>query len=731
MSGRTVPRFALAGVLVAAFAAPAAAQESLPEAPMPRAKANIEIELSFDDIRVKVLETRTGSFPIGPAVVPMPRERGDSTRIQLVAADELMCPPCPLPPITPNPLLGTWYRDTGVGVVAATFTHDELKLCLSQREGANTVTFTITAHYTLTKDGLVYGAVTGADVDAKLDGKAEAGMELAELSLVLQELADRPFSFRAKATSAGLMVSQLKFAADGSSAKDYLVLGGLYKSAKAGVVPAPAPLKTTVGTGFTAPALVDMPLPPPPPALPTMSEPIQRVGIDFNINPPQVLPPCQVVQPVRPIVYGLPAPTEKVQAECGLMKAVTAPTAPPGWAPAPHANVPAGAFGSLADTFGRMLLDTDKGQTGGITLPVCPQQPGGIPSVQPIGGYGSVTITAQPVTTIAPVKPGHVGTWVRMIGSKQCVVKVEADHLTITVSEAHEFDGQTVTGHLTFTADYHTTRDGLTAVGLLTSVDVKFDGDLPEDDTQAMLEKVGGLQKAMEEKPFAITFRRYGEALVIGNVRMPDAGDRMEAQPGTYIGGRYASVGDKPLPKLKVAKAPEPKPLPVPQYIPSATLPPSPYAGQGSELLPPQAIPHPATRPVDWAAPVPRQRVIQEMLPPAVAPTPTPPTMAMPEPVPPAVQAPYSISLGSGLRVVVPPLSQTPKTDRDTTRQLFNFYVGLQNQQYASDPNIQMQQFLYSREDYKFGMVGNEWRRFWFNDLPSHLTPERVHGGIY
>ena len=26
--------------------------------------------------------------------------------------------------------------------------------------------------------------------------------------------------------------------------------------------------------------------------------------------------------------------------------------------------------------------------------------------------------------------------------------------------------------------------------------------------------------------------------------------------------------------------------------------------------------------------------------------------------------------------------------------------------------------------------IGGFWRRFWFNDMPSHLTPERLHGGI-
>lgn len=48
--------------------------------------------------------------------------------------------------------------------------------------------------------------------------------------------------------------------------------------------------------------------------------------------------------------------------------------------------------------------------------------------------------------------------------------------------------------------------------------------------------------------------------------------------------------------------------------------------------------------------------------------------------------------------------------------------------QYASDPNIRTQQLLYQSEDLR--QMLPEWRRFWFNDQPSHLTPERIHGGI-
>ncbi len=48
--------------------------------------------------------------------------------------------------------------------------------------------------------------------------------------------------------------------------------------------------------------------------------------------------------------------------------------------------------------------------------------------------------------------------------------------------------------------------------------------------------------------------------------------------------------------------------------------------------------------------------------------------------------------------------------------------------QYSGDPNVRTEQLLVQSEDLR--QVSQEWRRFWFNDMPSHMTPERVHGGI-
>jgi hypothetical protein len=50
---------------------------------------------------------------------------------------------------------------------------------------------------------------------------------------------------------------------------------------------------------------------------------------------------------------------------------------------------------------------------------------------------------------------------------------------------------------------------------------------------------------------------------------------------------------------------------------------------------------------------------------------------------------------------------------------------------WSDDPNTRMEQLMYS----EFGPrhlrdIEDEWRKFWFTDQPSHMTPIRVHGGV-
>lgn len=47
---------------------------------------------------------------------------------------------------------------------------------------------------------------------------------------------------------------------------------------------------------------------------------------------------------------------------------------------------------------------------------------------------------------------------------------------------------------------------------------------------------------------------------------------------------------------------------------------------------------------------------------------------------------------------------------------------------YSSDPNRRMMELINNSEDLR--QIEYEWERIWFTDEPSHMTPERVHGGI-
>lgn len=47
---------------------------------------------------------------------------------------------------------------------------------------------------------------------------------------------------------------------------------------------------------------------------------------------------------------------------------------------------------------------------------------------------------------------------------------------------------------------------------------------------------------------------------------------------------------------------------------------------------------------------------------------------------------------------------------------------------WSPDPVIRGEQLIYVSENYR--QMQNTYRRFWFTDQPSHLTYERIHGGI-
>ncbi|VTT96727.1 unnamed protein product [Gemmataceae bacterium] len=258
--------------------------------------------------------------------------------------------------------------------------------------------------------------------------------------------------------------------------------------------------------------------------------------------------------------------------------------------PAKPANVPPDAFDTLSRTFGEMMNAPPAPAT-------CPTPP--TTFVWP----ASMSVPAQPASAPCPLpatcaKQCVTGTWTRELAGMMYVVKVAPDHITITASSSVELpDGSTHTEGVVITADYHLARDGTTIVGLITSVDAVIEGDLPPaiGDVPPPGDDLAELQKSLVDKPFAFSVRHYGDVMAVGNVRLPAVeGARTVAQALTVLGGRYTSIGDKPLPKPRAAKPPVlrdilPVPLtanPLPVYIPPQT-----GIVQASGTLLPQPLP--------------------------------------------------------------------------------------------------------------------------------------------
>jgi hypothetical protein len=47
---------------------------------------------------------------------------------------------------------------------------------------------------------------------------------------------------------------------------------------------------------------------------------------------------------------------------------------------------------------------------------------------------------------------------------------------------------------------------------------------------------------------------------------------------------------------------------------------------------------------------------------------------------------------------------------------------------YPSDPTQRIEALLSTSEDLR--QIKPEWERFWFVDQPSHMTYDRIHGGL-
>jgi hypothetical protein len=47
---------------------------------------------------------------------------------------------------------------------------------------------------------------------------------------------------------------------------------------------------------------------------------------------------------------------------------------------------------------------------------------------------------------------------------------------------------------------------------------------------------------------------------------------------------------------------------------------------------------------------------------------------------------------------------------------------------YSGDPGIRTKELIFTSENMR--AILDEWERIWFLDMPDHMTPRRVHGGV-
>ena len=47
---------------------------------------------------------------------------------------------------------------------------------------------------------------------------------------------------------------------------------------------------------------------------------------------------------------------------------------------------------------------------------------------------------------------------------------------------------------------------------------------------------------------------------------------------------------------------------------------------------------------------------------------------------------------------------------------------------YSGDPAVRTKELIFTSENMR--AILDEWERIWFLDMPDHMTPRRVHGGV-
>lgn len=477
------------------------------------------------------------------AIIAVPIGAQFSTRQSDSSAPELKTQTPEKPPIV-------WYRAVDGMVVSQTIADGELKLGLTLNCNGALVSLKLTTEYAQLKDGLIHGVITGVDWDIK-PSMAILPFDLNDPEVIetMHSLVDCPFSFRPHFSSAGLMVTNIKLGADEASCKIAKLFSGMYTRSKDGTIPTP---KTEMKIEKT-PALGGMTLPSPryldhypQNELPDTAPYRKPSGISQN-NPESAARPAGYSTPITLPIMQTPEPPGEVKSPSPEGAVKPAGYSMPSMMPPPE---PPGEVKSVEEV--------TPNDANVLPLAPAPRPKPAHECAQPTAGTVTV-LPSQPILPMVSVEaqPEIIGIWYRVFGSKLCLINVLPDHINMVVIMSGEVEeGKTATVSCVTAADYHIARDGTTIVGLITGVDVQFEGDVPTDRVKDVGDELQRVRKDKEDQPFALSFRMYGDSLVIRNLRMP--GDREESAENplqTNFGGTYKKLVDKPLPKPKVLKA--------------------------------------------------------------------------------------------------------------------------------------------------------------------------------
>lgn len=275
-----------------------------------------------DAILAQLRDTNT-TCPLSPNDVSMLKLFGVSDRVvkamtgaKPVVSDRTYLPPSPaqpfvLPPPSPSVQaastkpLGSWVREAGPLMVRVTFAADRVTGTVAFDADGERVNFSFDADYTVNREGLLYGVVTGVDCDDPEGGA------------FLQSFAGHTFSMRCRCDGDVLSVREVKFCGSGLKDRDdemsgvALTAAGRYRkddgtprpkaagkkppvrlvpadlvvpAGRREVVPGPtAPAVERLGIDFNQPSQFGA-LPPPPPPPPMAAGP--RFGTPAGPFPP-------------------------------------------------------------------------------------------------------------------------------------------------------------------------------------------------------------------------------------------------------------------------------------------------------------------------------------------------------------------------------------------------------------------------------------------------------------